>query len=73
MREEFGLRLGTILTDFPRFEDMYPFYADLIYVLYDRDRLQNSSWTYKCHKELYREGFKGIYQAFKVCGYFIQM
>ena len=45
MREEFELRLGTILTDFPRLEDMYPFDADLIYVLYDRDHLQNSSWT----------------------------
>lgn len=34
---EFGSRLGTILSDFPRLEDTHPFYADLINVLYDRD------------------------------------
>ncbi|ADM11530.1 NOG1 nucleolar GTP-binding protein [Encephalitozoon intestinalis ATCC 50506] len=34
---EFGSRLGTILTDFPRIEDIHPFYRDLINVLYDRD------------------------------------
>ncbi|WEL38634.1 nucleolar GTP-binding protein [Encephalitozoon hellem] len=34
---EFASRLGTILTDFPRIEDIHPFYADLINVLYDRD------------------------------------
>ncbi|CAD26599.1 similarity to HYPOTHETICAL GTP-BINDING PROTEINS OF THE GTPI/OBG FAMILY [Encephalitozoon cuniculi GB-M1] len=34
---EFASRLGTILTDFPRIEDIHPFYGDLINVLYDRD------------------------------------
>jgi len=34
---EFGSRLGTILSDFPRLEDVHPFYGDLINVLYDRD------------------------------------
>lgn len=34
---EFGARLGAILTDFPRVEDIHPFYGDLINVLYDRD------------------------------------
>ena len=26
-----------MLTDFPRLEDIHPFYADLVNVLYDRD------------------------------------
>lgn len=30
-------KLGTIVTDFPRLDDIHPFYADLINVLYDRD------------------------------------
>ena len=30
-------RLGTILTDFPRLNDIHPFYADLCNTLYDRD------------------------------------
>ena len=34
---EFGSRLVTILTEFPRLEDEHQFNADLINVLYDRD------------------------------------
>jgi nucleolar GTP-binding protein len=34
---EFSARLETILTEFPRMEDIHPFYADLINILYDRD------------------------------------
>ena len=30
-------KLTQILTDFPRLDDIHPFYADLINVLYDRD------------------------------------
>lgn len=30
-------RLGTILSDFPRLNDIHPFYADLCNTLYDRD------------------------------------
>lgn len=30
-------RLGTIVADFPRLDDVHPFYADLMSVLYDRD------------------------------------
>lgn len=30
-------KLTTILTDFPRLEDVHPFYADLMNVLYDKD------------------------------------
>lgn len=30
-------RLGQILTDFPRLNDIHPFYADLCNTLYDRD------------------------------------
>ena len=30
-------RLSTILDDFPRVDDVHPFYADLLNVLYDRD------------------------------------
>lgn len=34
---EFSARFSTILEEFPRLEDIHPFYADLINVLYDRD------------------------------------
>eukprot|EP00697_Spironema_sp_BW2_P017350 gnl/Spiro4/9010_TR4753_c0_g1_i1.p1 gnl/Spiro4/9010_TR4753_c0_g1~~gnl/Spiro4/9010_TR4753_c0_g1_i1.p1 ORF type:complete len:657 (+),score=218.65 gnl/Spiro4/9010_TR4753_c0_g1_i1:77-2047(+) len=34
---EFHDRLSAILEDFPRIEDIHPFYADLMNVLYDRD------------------------------------
>lgn len=34
---EFDMRLQMILTQFPQLEDIHPFYADLINVLYDRD------------------------------------
>ena len=30
-------KLTQILTDFPRLDDIHPFYADLVNVLYDRD------------------------------------
>lgn len=30
-------KLTQILTDFPKFDDLHPFYADLLNVLYDRD------------------------------------
>lgn len=33
----FDEKLGGILTEFPRLEDIHPFYADLANVLYDRD------------------------------------
>jgi len=33
-------KLGTILTDFPRLDDIHPFFADLINVLYDRDHFK---------------------------------
>ncbi|WUR03527.1 nucleolar GTP-binding protein 1 (GTPBP4) [Vairimorpha necatrix] len=35
--EEFKLRLETIVKEFPRLEDIHPFYSDLINVLYDKD------------------------------------
>jgi nucleolar GTP-binding protein len=34
---EFCARFSTILEEFPRLEDIHPFYADLINVLYDKD------------------------------------
>ena len=33
----FHEKLTQILTDFPRLDDIHPFYADLVNVLYDRD------------------------------------
>ena len=36
-QEAFTERLGNILEDFPRLDDIHPFYADLCNVLYDRD------------------------------------
>lgn len=33
-------KLTTILTDFPRVDDVHPFYGDLMHVLYDRDHLK---------------------------------
>ena len=30
-------KLHAMLTDFPRLDDIHPFYADLMNVLYDRD------------------------------------
>ena len=35
--ESFHERLSLILTEFPRLDDLHPFYADLINVLYSRD------------------------------------
>ena len=36
-RDSFDEKLSHILTDFPMLDDIHPFYADLINVLYDRD------------------------------------
>jgi nucleolar GTP-binding protein len=33
-------KLTVILTDFPRVDDIHPFYGDLMHVLYDRDHLK---------------------------------
>ena len=33
----FSEKLGVILTEFPKLEDIHPFYGDLMNVLYDRD------------------------------------
>tara|TARA_A100001015_G_C14868667_1_gene663410 strand:+ start:416 stop:670 length:255 start_codon:yes stop_codon:yes gene_type:complete len=33
-------KLGAILQDFPRLDDIHPFYADLMNVLYDRDHFK---------------------------------
>ena len=33
-------KLTQILTDFPRLDDIHPFYADLVNVLYDRDHFK---------------------------------
>ncbi|XP_065574535.1 GTP-binding protein 4-like [Artemia franciscana] len=36
-QQNFHDKLSQILTDFPKLEDIHPFYADLMNVLYDRD------------------------------------
>lgn len=36
-RDTFDEKLGAILQDFPRIEDIHPFYGDLLNVLYDKD------------------------------------
>lgn len=36
-QDTFDEKLGQIISDFPRLEDIHPFYADLANVLYDRD------------------------------------
>ena len=36
-QQNFHDRLEMMLTEFPRLEDIHPFYADLINILYDRD------------------------------------
>ena len=33
----FTEKLGMILSEFPKLEEVHPFYADLMNVLYDRD------------------------------------
>lgn len=33
-------KLGAIVTDFPRLDDIHPFYADLMNILYDRDHFK---------------------------------
>ena len=33
----FAEKLQTILTEFPKLEDIHPFYSDLMNVLYDKD------------------------------------
>eukprot|EP00835_Amoeboradix_gromovi_P001515 NODE_70_length_23697_cov_0.294771.p4 type:complete len:590 gc:universal NODE_70_length_23697_cov_0.294771:8376-6607(-) len=35
--QEFVERIDVILTDFPKLEDIHPFYSDLLNVLYDKD------------------------------------
>jgi len=36
-QQSFHDKLSTILTDFPKLDDIHPFYADLMNVLYDKD------------------------------------
>lgn len=36
-QQSFHDKLSLILSDYPRFDDLHPFYADLLNVLYDRD------------------------------------
>lgn len=36
-QETFDEKLGAILDEFPRLDDVHPFYADLMNILYDRD------------------------------------
>eukprot|EP00164_Ancoracysta_twista_P005904 GFYU01008124.1.p1 GENE.GFYU01008124.1~~GFYU01008124.1.p1 ORF type:complete len:654 (-),score=203.06 GFYU01008124.1:142-2103(-) len=36
-QQNYNERLGQIILDFPRLDDIHPFYGDLINVLYDRD------------------------------------
>lgn len=36
-QQMFHDKLSQILTDFPKYDDLHPFYADLLNVLYDRD------------------------------------
>lgn len=36
-QDSFDEKLDQILNDFPKFDDIHPFYADLLNVLYDRD------------------------------------
>lgn len=33
-------KLGAILQEFPRLDDIHPFYADLMNILYDRDHFK---------------------------------
>lgn len=37
LQETMSERLGQIISDFPRLDDIHPFYADLLNILYDRD------------------------------------
>lgn len=41
-QQNFHDRLSKILTDFPKLEDIHPFYADLMNVLYDKDHYKLS-------------------------------
>lgn len=36
-QQSFHDRLSQILTEFPKLDDVHPFYADLMNVLYDKD------------------------------------
>ena len=36
-QSNFSEKLGAILAEFPKIEDVHPFYGDLMNVLYDRD------------------------------------
>ena len=36
-QSNFSEKLAQILSEFPKLEDVHPFYADLMNVLYDRD------------------------------------
>ena len=39
-QQTFHDKLTQILTDFPKLEDIHPFYSDLMNVLYDRDHFK---------------------------------
>jgi len=39
-QQTIGEKLGAMLQDFPRLDDIHPFYADLMNILYDRDHFK---------------------------------
>lgn len=39
-QQNFHDRLSQVIQDFPKLDDIHPFYADLINVLYDRDHFK---------------------------------
>ena len=43
----FNEKLSAILTEFPKLEEVHPFYADLMNVLYDRDHYKIALGNYK--------------------------
>ncbi|KAB2632206.1 nucleolar GTP-binding protein 1-like [Pyrus ussuriensis x Pyrus communis] len=43
-QQNFHEKLSTIINEFPRLDDIHPFYGDLLHVLYNKDHLKACAW-----------------------------
>jgi len=53
-------RLGQVIADFPRLDDIHPFYGDLINILYDRDHYKLALGQLNTAKKSDRNSFSGL-------------
>jgi hypothetical protein len=55
----FHEKLGAIVDEFPKLDDVHPFYADLINVLYDRDHYKLALGQINTARQIVRPGQRG--------------